>query len=294
MNSFRIGVIGVLVEYYGIEQAEGFLHDFEGWIIFMACMAILFIEMAVLARIGKNKKKLTDVFAIELPEPADKDCQRRENKVTSVHYMLLLTLALYSISTLYIEQREDVQLARSDFFDFPDQIGSWTGKKEKLETNILDSLKTDDYIISDYRNDIGDIVNFYIAYYASQEAGSAAHSPRACIPGGGWQIKDLRTIDIPDVSMAGQPLSTNRLLIKKGDYGQLVYYWFQQRNRIITNEYLVKWYLFWDALTQNRTDGALVRLTTPVAPGEDLQRADERLIEFAKQVQPLMDQYIPR
>lgn len=28
-------------EYYGIEQAEGFLHDFEGWIIFMACMCIL-------------------------------------------------------------------------------------------------------------------------------------------------------------------------------------------------------------------------------------------------------------
>ena len=94
--------------------------------------------------------------------------------------------------------------------------------------------------------------------------------------------------------MAGRPLSTNRLLIKKGDYGQLVYYWFQQRNRIITNEYLVKWYLFWDALTKNRTDGALVRLTTPVSPGEDLRLADKRLIAFAKQVQPLMDQYIPR
>ncbi len=30
MNSFRIGMIGILVEYKGIEQAEGFLHDFEG------------------------------------------------------------------------------------------------------------------------------------------------------------------------------------------------------------------------------------------------------------------------
>ncbi len=38
MNSFRIGVIGVLVDAYGTEQAEGFLHFFEGWIIFMACM----------------------------------------------------------------------------------------------------------------------------------------------------------------------------------------------------------------------------------------------------------------
>ena len=47
MNSFRIGVIGVLVEYGGPGQAEGFLHDFEGWIIFMACIAILVLEMAI-------------------------------------------------------------------------------------------------------------------------------------------------------------------------------------------------------------------------------------------------------
>ena len=62
MNSFRIGVIGVLVEYYGIEQAEGFLHDFEGWIIFMACMGILFIIMAMLARVGNNKKRLIQYY----------------------------------------------------------------------------------------------------------------------------------------------------------------------------------------------------------------------------------------
>ena len=42
MNSFRIGVIGVLVDRYGIGQAEGFLHVFEGWVIFLSCIAILF------------------------------------------------------------------------------------------------------------------------------------------------------------------------------------------------------------------------------------------------------------
>ena len=294
MNSFRIGVIGVLVEHYGIEQAEGFLHDFEGWIIFMACMGILFIEMAVLARIGKNKKHLADVFAIDFPEPVNEDCNRRENRVTLVNYVLVASLVLYGISTLYVQKGEDVVLDRSEFYDFPDKLENWTGRKEKLDPYIEEALNTDDYIVSDYINSNGDIVNFYIAYYASQQAGSAAHSPRSCIPGGGWRIKELKTIDIPEIRMTGKPLSTNRLLIQKGDHGQLVYYWFQQRDRLITNEYLVKWYLFWDALTKNRTDGALVRLTTPVSPGEDLQLADQRLITFAREVQPLMDQYIPR
>jgi exosortase len=45
MNSFRIGMIGVLVEYKGIGMAQGFLHDFEGWIIFVACLFVLVVEM---------------------------------------------------------------------------------------------------------------------------------------------------------------------------------------------------------------------------------------------------------
>jgi len=293
MNSFRIGVIGVLVEYYGIEQAEGFLHDFEGWIIFMACMGILFIEMAVLARIGKNKRKLSEVFGIEIPEPLDKDCERRTQNVGVTHYVLLSTLALYSVSTVYIQEREDLVLARQDYSVFPLTINEWSGRKTILDDGILKSLKADDYIMVDYRNGNGDMVNFYVAYYASQQAGAAAHSPRACIPGGGWKINGLRTVSLDGVTMLGKPLSVNRLLIKKGDYGHLVYYWFQQRDRVVTNEYLVKWYLFWDALTRNRTDGSLVRLTTVVAPGEDLQIADARLISFLKDIEPVAKDYMP-
>jgi EpsI family protein len=85
----------------------------------------------------------------------------------------------------------------------------------------------------------------------------------------------------------------NRLLIKMGDYTQVVYYWFKQRDRNITNEWLVKWFLFWDAMTRNRTDGALVRLTAFVQPGEDLDDADARLVEFATTVVPYLAEYIP-
>jgi len=294
MNSFRIGVIGVLVEYYGIEQAEGFLHDFEGWIIFMACMGILFLEMAVLARIGKNKHRLSEVFGIEIHEPLNKDCEKRYHRVGVTHYVLLATLVLYSASTLYIQKREDLVLGRQDYSLFPMTVGDWSGKKTFLDKKILDSLKADDYLLADYRNSAGDFVNFYVAYYASQQAGAAAHSPRACIPGGGWKINDLRTVDIEGVSMFGEPVSVNRLLIKKGEYGQLVYYWFQQRDRVVTNEYLVKWYLFWDALTRNRTDGSLIRLTTMVSPGDDLKEADARLVSFLKDVQPIVIDYMPK
>jgi len=53
MNSLRIGVIGIMVDRWGIEQAEGALHLFEGWVVFMACVAILFVEILIFARFSR-------------------------------------------------------------------------------------------------------------------------------------------------------------------------------------------------------------------------------------------------
>jgi EpsI family protein len=98
---------------------------------------------------------------------------------------------------------------------------------------------------------------------------------------------------VPGVNVGGQALVVNRSVIRHGDSAQLVYYWFQQRGRVVTNEYLVKWYIFVDSLLRNRTDGALVRLVTPLAPGEDTALADRRLAEFAGSVSALLPAYVP-
>lgn len=293
MNSFRIGAIGVLVEYGGTEQAEGFLHDFEGWIIFMACIALLILEMVLLARIGPDKKSLADAFAIDIPEPVPADIERRPRDIKALSWFVPVLLVGLLASSIYVQGKENVIPERRIFAEFPSEMGDWKGKTGVLEQKILDALDTEDYIVSDYVNEDGDMVNFYVAYYDDQAAGSAAHSPRACIPGGGWLIKELAVQEIAGIKMDGKPLMVNRLLIRKGEYAQIVYYWFQQRGRNITNEWLVKWYLFWDSMTQNRTDGALVRLTAFVSPGQDEAVADERLVDFAVTVFPYLSGYIP-
>jgi EpsI family protein len=82
-------------------------------------------------------------------------------------------------------------------------------------------------------------------------------------------------------------------LIALGDQRQLVYYWFEQRGRVITNEFAVKAYLFWDALTRHRTDGALVRLITPLPPGGSEAEADAKLVDVAARIAPLLTHYVP-
>ena len=293
MNSFRIGVIGVLVDNWGQEQADGFLHYFEGWVVFMSCLAILLIEMALLAKIGAPERRLRDVFGLEIPKPLPEGLNYRVRPITTVHYAILLSVSLIAVGSLYVKNQQQILPDRQDFSAFPSQLGNWRGDDDMLEEKYLKSLKLDDYIIGDYTNSSHDPINLYVAYYASQQAGSAAHSPRSCIPGGGWEIDGVTEVNIPDLQVDGEPLKVNRLVIMRGESKKLVYYWFQQRGRVITNEWLVKWYLFLDGLTRHRTDGALVRLTTTISDGEEWLDGDKRLVEFAGQVVPILDDYIP-
>lgn len=292
MNSFRIGAIGITVEYWGKAMAEGFLHEFEGWAVFMVCFAILFVEMWALVRITGDRRPFRDVFSLDLPIiPVTPNVQLRRVPVSAWAAMCLVLLAVYPATSL--PTRVEQIPTRTDFANFPLHIGEWSGNRDKLERIYLDQLKLDDYVLVNYSDPAKDYVNFYVAYYASQRDGQSAHSPRACIPGGGWRMSDFGQTTIPSVREDGHPLRVNRTLIQYGDQRQLVYYWFQQRGRDITNEYLVKWYLFWDSLTRDRSDGALVRLTTPLREGEAASSADARLAAFAQAAVPKLDKYIP-
>jgi exosortase D (VPLPA-CTERM-specific) len=293
MNSFRIGVIGVLVEYWGIEMAEGFLHDFEGWVIFMACGAILVLEMWGLSRVGKDRRSLVDAFSIEGPAPLPEGAQKRYRTVPKPFLGASLLLFAGAAVASALPNRAEITPKRQDFLLFPTEVGGWTGQKSRMGQKYLDALKLDDYLPADFRNPIGDSVNLYVAYYGSQRKGASVHSPKTCLPGGGWQLKEFSQRTIDGVEVAGHPLRVNRSVIQMGDERQLVYYWFQQRGRLMTNEYLVKWFLFWDALTKNRTDGSLVRLTTALGIGEDPASGDERLIRFARSSAGALDGYIP-
>jgi exosortase D (VPLPA-CTERM-specific) len=293
MNSFRIGVIGVLVEHWGQSMAEGFLHDFEGWAIFMACFGILFLEMWALMRLTNDKRPLKDIFGIDPPEPreAGATVSVRPIPASMIVAVLLVVTAVYPAMSL--PDRVEASLERETFASFPLNVGDWTGRSEVLEDIYLDALKLSDYSMVNYASESGDVVNFYTAYYDSQRKGQSAHSPRSCIPGGGWRIESLTRTVVVGGALNGTDLPVNRVLISAGDHKQLVYYWFQQRGRIITNEYLVKWFVFWDALTKNRTDGALVRLTIPIGPGKDVALLEATLQEFARDISDILPEFVP-
>ncbi len=295
MNSLRIGIIGVLVEYFGIEQAEGFLHMFEGWVIFMACVLILLAEIWLLNKIGPGNESFREVFGIDFPEPTPKDVNRIPRTVPAPFYGAIAVMVVGLVGMSLITQRPQVHPERLSLENFPLQLDEWRGTSQSMEQRFVDVLDFTDYFMASYEAP-GDpnAVQFYAAYYKEQRTkGNAAHSPRSCIPGGGWEITSLTRQSI-DVKGESEPIVVNRLQIEKGRSKQLVYYYFKQRDRELASEYEVKWYLFWDALTRNRSDGALVRFVTGVDPNApDWSAADERLRKLAGEAVPLLDKFVP-
>ena len=290
MNSFRIGMVGVLLHTFGSEMADGALHLFEGWIIFLVCAGLLVGEIYILARLVSGKA-FSQVFGVPAvvassPQPA----AHSGYGGAQVHAALLCLSAAFLIVFL-VAGRQEIIPERLRFATFPSTLGQWHGQTSLLEQDVERGLGLEDYILADYATPQKLGVNLYVGYYASQRQGLSPHSPMVCMPGGGWRITDFERTSLVSPPDAAMPF--NRAVIERGGAKQLVYYWFVQRGRTVSNEFLSKWYLFADAIIKNRTDGALVRVTTPFYPGESDRDADARLRSFVKDLVPHLKDYLP-
>ena len=293
MNSFRIGVIGVLVNSYGIEQAEGFLHFFEGWIIFLACIGILFLMAVVLQQLHRDTLPLRD--AIDVDFDGFGGVAARLFRIRASMGMAAAAAAgiIISAAFLTIGLPEGEAIKRDNFRLFPRAIGDWSGRSTLLEPSVERVLGADDYLTATYVSKGGQVVSFFAAYYLKQTEGSGIHSPEVCLPVGGWEVFSIEPFA---VDMAGTPYGVfelNRAVIQKGESQQLVYYWFEQRGRHMTNDFAAKLTVLWDGVTRGRTDGALVRFVTPVGPREDIRDADARLQGFMRESLPKLPRFVP-
>lgn len=316
-NSTRLSVTGILCETWGREVAEGFFHGFSGWVIFVSAFAILLLEMRILKNVGRAPRLRTAPLGA-VCKKTDSDTQWPANSrqpqsnpspplygnlkpqmkkglKASFHPQFIAAIA-FLVPTLVLSQgiefREKIPINRS-LDSFPLQVGEWAGTRQGMEQRFVDSLDLSDYVIIDYRNPTDKAINLYVAYYESQRKGESIHSPATCLPGSGWLFRETGSIELSTPGQYTGSMKVNRAYMKKLGSRQLCYYWFPQRGRVLNNAYQLKVFAFWDALTKQRTDGALVRLITPVSDSEELKRADARLQGFVRRIVPVLAEYIP-
>lgn len=253
-NSLRIALTGILSERFGSVAIEGFFHDFEGWLIFMITLGALLLEIWILGRLFPEKKKPGAAQENEFVLTA-KSGARGSGLKTPQFIVSVILLGATLVLSQGIEFREAVPMAKA-FKDFPMHVGKWTGTGQAMESKFIETLDFSDYIMADYKEGSGKIVNFYVAYYASQRKGESIHSPETCLMGGGWQFRQAGGSSI--VLENGEAVLLKRAIIEKKPVRQISYYWYPSRGRVLTSAFEMKWFNFWDALTRQRTDGALV------------------------------------
>jgi EpsI family protein len=204
--------------------------------------------------------------------------------------VLLAATALF----LHARSRNEVLPPREPLTAFPHQLGEWSGTDVKIEQEVLDVLGAGDFLLRVYQDPSRrqPYVDLFLAYFPSQRTGDTIHSPKHCLPGSGWlPVESSRvTLALPGHS----PFLANRYVIAKGTDRQLVLYWYLAHDRAVASEYWAKFYLVTDSIRLSRSDGSLVRVTTPLLPGETTDAAQARLTSFAGKFTPLLNQYIPR
>ncbi|MFN3959800.1 MAG: VPLPA-CTERM-specific exosortase XrtD [Parvularculaceae bacterium] len=290
MNSFRIAATAALVQAYGTEHAEGALHFFEGWVVFLFCLAALFGLIAIFARTAKPRVNPLD--ALTTPDlPLTPPSPSSLSLGTAAGAVLAMIAAGYALSraatvdSLIIPERQDFDGVIAEFDE------SWSKEIRPIDPTVAEVLGADDSIVINFRTPEGDIYNLYMAYLDAQRDGRSWHSPRQCIPGGGWKV--IRHTIEKTTTSEGKRFTYNRMLIENGDNRQLVYYWYDQRGRKVANEFVMKFWLIVDAVTKKRSDGAMVRLITPITDSMTVAEADAKLQSMQKRLQTFLPAYVP-
>jgi exosortase D (VPLPA-CTERM-specific) len=294
-NSFRIFGTGLIVQYWDPDKAEGFYHEFEGWVVFVVSLILLFLLHSLITLIWKNASR-GKTKPSERPEDREEIAEppAAPTSAWSPRFLVAALLMIGTAGYLWAHSQDEVIPDRQPLSSLPMQINGWNAVDSTLDQQTLEILGNPEYVLREYK-DPGTQkpeIDLFIAYYATQKAGETPHTPAHCLPGAGWVVTEQQVTALkhPD----GSSFPVNRYVIEQGGERQLVLYWFQAQGREVANEYRLKYYLVANSIRLHRSDGALIRLMTPMYNGESAAAAEARVMQLGDPILQTLGNYIPR
>ncbi len=284
-NAVRIAGTGLLAQWFGAQAAEGFFHTFSGWLVFAAAFVLMLAMAAVLGRIpARSKTEAAPAAGTETGRAWAGPGWRGVAVASGI--LVAGVVALGPLS------RGEAVPLRGSLDEFPLQMGELRGVDEGLEPAIIGKLGVTEFLMRKYTARGRAPLWLYVGFYESQRTGALIHSPKNCLPGNGWSIVRTEEIAFDPGGPSGGPVRVNRVIVAKGESRQIVLYWYQERGRVIASEYRGRFYMVWDSITRNRTDGALVRISAPVVGSE--QETQREIVGFASETLPRLARLLPQ
>jgi EpsI family protein len=182
----------------------------------------------------------------------------------------------------YLNARQEYVPVTKPLVSLPQNLDGWMMVKEwPMEPEVQEVLKADDTVSRLYaRPSNPEGLALFIAFFKSQRAGVAPHSPKNCLPGNGW-VKEVSSVIPIEIPGRPEPVESNYYVIQRGESKSVVLYWYQSHGRTVADEFKAKFYVMADAMRLNRTDTALVKVTIPVGVA-GVDAAKNTAIEFVR------------
>lgn len=280
-NGFRIAVTGYLAQHFGREVADGFFHGFSGWLIFVFALSLMLGFYGILRWVWPGSGTL-DYHGqkYDLLSHSGRSADRNTAAVVTASAGLL-AVGLLNYATASLQPFS----LQSGFSAFPLTIGQWQGRTESIDPTIIRLSGAQDALNATFSSDGGDIISLYIGYRGApfNESENFFHSPNVCLPSSGW-----KTISIEDHPIDAVPgfgtINVRKMVIEKMGLRQLVYYWFQTKNRVSSDVHINRYHLTLHALGRDNTFDLFIRPITPLRPTDSLESARLRLDQFTRQM----------
>lgn len=193
---------------------------------------------------------------------------------------VLLALILVAVGSLgwWLYLRPELRSDLSGLRALPPELGSWRSRDLPMDAAVESMLDADLSVQRVYLHPFGEIIWLYLGYYGTTRGGSPEHLPSTCYQSQGWQITSRRRIAID----ARTGLRANEYVVQREGETRLVHFWYRSHRGtgILGQLGLALDHALGQFFSQ-RADGALVRISTPLAQVDELVTARSRLTTFA-------------
>jgi EpsI family protein len=180
--------------------------------------------------------------------------------IRSLIAILILGLSVFYAAELRSSREFTTEIPSLE--QLPRELNGWIGEDFLVGTETARVLAADATLRRRFRRIDGAEVWMFVSYFAQQQVNSQIHSPRNCIPAGGWNVASIQQ---ERLDLDGDTQTASHMRMRKNEHSQEAFYWFCTQGGVVAGEYALKWDLVKNSLARRPTNAAFVRYTAQSA-----------------------------
>ena len=283
-NLVRIIVIATLAYYLGPVALNSPIHYWSGVFNFVVGLTfVVLVGELIRKRCSKHPVRM---FNKQVGEPTGSARGVWVGWSSFIAGVSIFGLALWFSGNLGAEAKASVKI---NLEELSSSIAQLYPQTHMLWADPYEDNKADSSFGKIYFGPSQVPVELFIAYRGLQNGANRLQSPKLVFPEG-WNFAWVKPTEIEIDGIA--KIKANWMLTRKGSSQRLVLYWYQNSEMTFSSELNYRMKLFERQLLGGRTDGAVVRIVTPIRDHEDVEQAQDRLKSLALHLYPRLVQLV--